>query len=795
MNTTPLQRSIFVLIICLIALFDLSAQSSKKFTISGYVKEDKTGELLPGVSITVKNKPIGTATNSYGFFSITLDKSIDSVEIVFQSIGYLSIVKKISSESNAELEIMLPLEKEQLTEVVVEANKTTKISEEPQMSKIDIPVSQIKDIPALMGEKDVLKVIQLLPGVQKGSEGNSGIYVRGGGPDQNLIILDDAPVYNAFHLFGFFSLFNGDALKSVELTKGGFPAKYGGRLSSVIEMNMKDGSKKKFGGKAGIGLISSNILLEGPIVKDKSSFLISARRTYIDVLTRPLLPSDMSAGYYFYDINAKVNYELNKKNKLYLSGYFGKDKFYSRTNFVGDKSEFGLQWGNATGTLRWNHQFNDKIFANTSFIYSNYKFEIFNEEENSNNNYRLSYHSGIRDVGLKYDLDYYLNPIHSIKAGLITTYHSFTPSALVFKGRSDFDLNTKINKLESLESGFYIQDQFKASERFNILAGLRISNFITMGKVYTNPEPRFSASYLLKKDLSFKASYAMMNQYIHLLSNTGIGLPTDLWVPSTKSVSPQRSNQLALGLARDFTQHNFSVSLEGYYKKMDQVIGYKEGATFLLIEDPATQTPTSWEKNITSGQAWSYGAELLLKREVGKLTGWIGYTLSWTQLQFDSLNFGKKFYARYDRRHDISFVGIYKPTDNITLSVTWVYGTGNAITLPRSEYSANAHSAIPNNYNTFGGFDFNSRSAYDYGPKNSFRMAAYHRLDIGMQFHKKLSWGGIRTWEISIYNLYNRMNPYFYYLSTEQRGNDYVGVLKQITIFPFLPSISYNLKF
>lgn len=776
-------------------LIELFSQSSQRYTVSGYVKEQKSGELLPGISVTVVNKPLGTATNTYGFFSITLDASQDSLILEFQSIGYLSVKKSVLLKSNIALEILMPTEQESLKEVIVEAGKVSHTSEDPQMSKIDIPISNIKDIPALLGEKDVLKVMQLMPGVQKGSEGNSGIYVRGGGPDQNLIILDDAPVYNAFHLFGFFSLFNGDALKSVELTKGGFPARYGGRLSSVIDMNMKDGNKQKFGGSAGIGLISSRLMLEGPIVKNKSSFLISGRRTYIDILTRPLMPKDASGGYYFYDLNAKANYEFNNKNKLYLSGYFGKDKFFAKDNSFGETSEFGLQWGNATGTLRWNHQFNEKIFANTSLIFSNYKFEIYSEAKGKSENFRLSYSSGIRDFGLKYDLDYLPNPMHSIKAGFISTYHRFTPSALVLTGTSDFEFKNKVNVLESVESGLYLQDHFRPNPKLNILGGIRLSNFITTDKVYTFPEPRISGSYLLAKDFSFKASYALMNQYIHLLSNTGVGLPTDLWVPSTKNVAPQRSNQIAAGFARDFLGRNFSVSLEGYYKTMNNAIGYKEGASFLLLENPETQTRTSWENNITRGKAWSYGAELLVQRKFGKLTGWIGYTLSWTQFQFDSLNFGKKFYARYDRRHDISLVGIYKPNDKITLSFTWVYGTGNAITLPRSEYTATPHSGVPNNSSFNSGFDFNSRSVYDYGPKNSFRMAAFHRLDIGIQFHKELKWGGRRTWELSVYNAYSRMNPYFYFLSSEERNGFTEGVLKQISLFPFIPSISYNIKF
>lgn len=772
----------------------LIGQVAKKYTISGYVKEQGSSELLIGITVSAPEKVAGTVTNTYGFYSLTLPES-DSVTIEITTLGYLPHVYRIALHQNTELDVFLAPQSSDLQEVVVEAGRISHLSEDPQMSKIDIPISQIKDIPALMGEKDVLKVIQLMPGVQKGGEGNSGIYVRGGGPDQNLIILDDAPVYNAFHLFGFFSLFNGDALKSVELTKGGFPAQYGGRLSSVIAMNMKEGNKEKIHGAAGIGLLSSRLTLEGPIVKNKSSFLVSARRTYFDILAKPFLPQEVRGGYYFYDLNAKVNYEFSKKNKIYLSGYFGKDKFFAGESINGNNNEFGLQWGNATGTFRWNHLFNEKLFANASVIFSNYKFEIYSEQKQNNEDFKLSYSSGIRDIGVKYDIDYLPSPKHTLKFGFISTYHRFTPSAVVLTGANDFDFQTKVNTLESQESGIYVQDIFKPMPKLTLQAGIRLSNFITTKKVYTYPEPRFSGSYMLGKDLSVKGSYALMNQYIHLLSNTGIGLPTDLWVPSTQNIAPQRSNQVAAGFAKDFIERNFSVSLEGYYKKMDNIIGYKEGASFLLIEDPAKQDANSWEKNITIGQGWSYGAEFLLQRKFGKLTGWVGYTLSWTQFQFDSLNFGKKYYARYDRRHDISVVGIYKLSEKVTFSMTWVFGTGNAITMPNATYSAPAHTGIPSNQKNPNQYMGYGNSVTDYGEKNSFRMAPYHRMDLGVQFHKQLSWGGTRTWEISVYNVYNRYNPYFYFISNDYANGSSVGKLKQITLFPFLPSFSYNIKF
>jgi hypothetical protein len=785
-----------LLIICPVLT---SYSQSSKYTISGYVKEKGSGELLIGVNIFLPDRTAGTTTNTFGFYSLTLPAQ-DSLTLVVSYVGYRQEVLGFPLKQNTEMNIELTSDNV-LQEVVVHANEyEDKVSDVVQMSKIDVPVRQIKDIPALLGEKDVLKVLQLMPGVQKGSEGNSGIYVRGGGPDQNLLILDDAVVYNAYHLFGFFSLFNGDALKTVELTKGGFPARYGGRLSSVIDMNMKEGNKEEVHGVGGIGLISSRLTLEGPLKKEKSSFLISGRRTYVDALIAPFMPKEESAGYYFYDFNAKVNYDFGRKDKLYLSGYFGKDKFhYGQENTYDNGSETvkrssdgGFQWGNATGTLRWNHLFNDRLFSNTSLIFSNYQFLISLEEQNGEDIYNLSYKSGIRDFTVKYDWDFLPEPRHSIKFGLMSTYHRFTPSASVMKERENTILENEVDNIDVLESGIYIEDTYKPTTKFKVNGGLRLSHFKTEKNYYLNLEPRVAVSYNLRDDISAKASYAIMNQYVHLLSNTGVGLPTDLWVPTTDRIVPQQSQQVAAGLAKDIHSNDLALTLEGYYKKMDNIIGYKEGATFLMIEDYEEPKQVPWEDNVTSGQGWSYGMEFQIQKKVGKLSGWIGYTLSWTQLQFDSLNFGKKYYARYDRRHDLSLVGIYKLSDKITLSGTWVYGTGNALTLPIASFSAPGHSPRSEGYY----YDniFNQRE--DYGEKNSFRMAAYHRFDLGIQFHKKKKWGE-RTWEISFYNIYNRKNPFFYYIDSmyDSTDNTERPVLKQVTLFPIIPSVSYSFKF
>ncbi|MCA6363586.1 MAG: TonB-dependent receptor [Bacteroidetes bacterium] len=769
-------------------LFVLPALAQQaKFTISGTVREAGSQEKLPGVTVANLKTREGTATNNFGFYSITLQP--DTVELIFSYVGYTPVKKKFVLKADTVVNIDLGVV--ELKTVEISAEQQESISDNTQMSQVSIPVEQIKQIPALLGEKDVLKVIQLMPGVQKGQEGSSGFYVRGGGPDQNLIILDDATVYNAFHLFGFFSLFNGDALKSVELTKGGFPARYGGRLSSVLEMQMKDGDRQHFHGEAGIGLISSRLMLEGPILKGKSSFIVSGRRTYIDVLSIPFQkaanPEGGLAGYFFYDLNAKANYEINAKNTLYLSGYFGRDKFYARFNNSGSdrSSRASLSWGNATGTLRWNHIWNSRLFSNSSLIFTNYQLGIGLRENFSGGDFfELNYNSGIRDYSFKHDFEFVPSPRHYIRFGLMTTYHQFRPSAYVVDDSFSGGSEQKAQLIEAWESGIYAEDDWTLTSRLKVNMGVRLSYFTTQKKNYWRPEPRIAARYILRENLSLKASWAIMNQYLHLLSNTGVGLPTDLWVPATKRVSPQRSWQAAAGIAHDIPKHKLMVSLEGYYKRSFDIIGYKEGASFLAVGDlGGNGEPVSWEDNVTAGQAWSYGLEFLVQRKFGKFTGWIGYTLSWTQLQFDSLNFGKKFYARYDRRHDISLVGIYKLNDNITLSATWVYGTGNAITLPQAEYTLPAHSpGAPGGGNWF---------VTDFGEKNSFRMAAYHRLDIGVQFHKKLK-RSERTFELSAYNVYSRQNPFFYYVGNDSQGN---RRLRQVSLFPIIPSVSWTWKF
>ena len=786
----------------------LRAQVPVRYTISGYVREAGSREALLGATVRLADRFVGTQTNTFGFYSITLPEA-DSVTLLFSLIGYQPQVRTLPLRQNQTLAVDLTAGT-LLSEVVVRSSRTEQpVSDSPQMSQIDLPISQIKDIPALLGEKDVLKVLQLMPGVQKGSEGQSGLYVRGGGPDQNLIVLDDAVVYNASHLFGFFSVFNGDALKSVELTKGGFPARFGGRLSSVLDLTMKDGARDKLHGEAGIGLIASRLLLEGPLSKSKKgSFIVSGRRTYLDVISAPLVRrqtnGETSAGYYFYDLNAKANYDLGAKDRLYLSGYFGRDRFYADDNTNG--TGIGLGWGNATGTLRWNHQFNPKLFANTSLIFSDYQFGITADQFiSSQDRFVLDYTSGIRDFSLKHDLDFYPAPNHALRFGGQVTAHRFTPSAIVLQNNSLASLRREVDQIDVVEAGIYLEDTWQPNAHWRINGGLRVSAFGGSGPSYVRPEPRLSVGYIIKPDLSVKASYALMNQYVHLLSNTGIGLPTDLWVPTTDRVSPQQSQQWAAGLARDFPKHKLALTLEGYYKRMDNIINYKEGASFLLVEDPTSANRVRWEDNVTAGRGWSYGLEMLLHRKEGRFSGWVGYTLSWTQWQFAELNSGQPFFPRYDRRHDLSLVGIYDLTPKITLSGTWVYGTGQALTVPNARYRSyglsNALEYLRDGAGTVTTvqpvpFD-NGVTVRDYGQtKNAFRAEPYHRFDVGVQFHRKRR-AHEGTWELSAYNAYNRRNPFFYNIESRRQANNQpdVTVLYKYSVFPVVPAISYSYKF
>ena len=769
------------------------AASSARHTISGYIKDGITGETLIGATISVKGNSRGINSNQYGFYSLTLNGG--SYSIVCSYIGYRSVMINIGLRSDTLLNIDLYPGAQLSEEVIVTAKKRDNNVKNAQLGKITLPIEQIKSVPAFLGEVDLLKVVQLLPGVRNAGEGSAGFYVRGGGPDQNLILLDDAVVYNSGHLFGFFSIFNSDAIKNVSLIKGGMPAQYGGRLSSVLDISMKEGNNQKFQVDGGLGVIASRLSIQGPIKKNKASFIVSARRTYIDVLAKQFIKKTSQfygSGYYFYDLNAKINYKFNERDRLYLSGYFGRDVFdFSNAT---QSLKVNIPWGNATGTLRWNHVFNNKLFANTTAVYNDYNF-TFNAAQN---NFELKLASGIRDLSLKQDFDFYPYSKHKLKFGLLYTYHRFTPS--VVSGKQDSVVfnpqNAQIKYAH--EGALYIQDNWEINSKLNINAGLRYSGFQQIGpnKIYTTDdnnnrtdsivygrgkavktygglEPRLSIRYSLNDETSIKASVTRNLQYIHLVSNAGTTLPTDLWVPSTYKVKPQLSWLYAAGLFKNFKNNMYETSLEVYYKNMQNQIEYKEGYTPSSIDDT--------ENSFTFGRGWSYGTELFINKVKGKFTGWIGYTLSWTFRKFPGLNFGEKYPAKFDRRNDLSVVAIYEFSKKWKFSATFVYGSGNAATLPQRFYIV-------------GGV-----LTQEYSRINEYRLPSYHRLDLAATLTPKKNEKRKvkREWVFSVFNAYSRKNPYFIYYN--QTGSPYDGTLKvqakQVSIFPIIPSVTWNFKF
>ncbi len=767
------------------------------------MSDNESGEKLINANVYNPLDFKGAVTNPYGFYSLTLPQG--KYTIKYSYVGYTP--QEITIELNADKTINIDLSTAKLIEeVTVIGTGVEDKLQSTQMSRDVINMETVKTLPAFMGEADVIKTLQLLPGVQSGTEGSSGLYVRGGGPDQNLILLDGVPVYNANHLFGFFSVFNPDAIKNVTLYKGGFPARYGGRLSSVVDVRMKEGNEKEFHGGYQIGLISSKLFLEGPIIKDKTAFSFSARRTYADLLMRPFQNKKKGIfGYYFYDLNAKVNHKFSDKSRLFLSAYTGKDKAYyfneqtymsndytepSNTTKSKDINESDLYWQNLTTSLRWNYIFNNKLFSNTTLIYSNYNFNIgednktYKDSELTDQNSYL-YSSGINDIGLKVDFDYYPIQNHNVKFGGKYLYHTFNPGIETSKFKFEEEKNTDNieigeNKKYAHEAYAFIEDEIALFSNLKLNAGLHYSTFNVNSTSYSSLEPRVSARYLISDKLTAKAAYSKMQQYLHLLSNSTIGLPTDLWLPTTEKVKPQASEQYAAGLFYS-PKGKFTISAEGFYKTMDNLIEYKPGASFFSSSE-------SWENKIYAGEGRSYGLELLARKEVGKTTGWIGYTWSKTERLFNRennvLNYGNWYPARYDRRHDISIVLTHKPSDRIDFGVTWVYSTGNALTL-----AGNRIQTLETNSNT----NYWYSSTVDYfEERNNYRMPAYHRLDFGINFHKQKK-RGIRTWNISIYNVYNRKNPFFLDTTTNKETNSLT--LKQISLFPILPSISYSYKF
>ena len=772
---------------------------AQKHTISGYIEDVSNGEKLLGANVFNANTLEGTITNNYGFYSFT--QKTGEVVLRYSFVGYQSVIVKLDLQKDTVINISLQASIE-LKEVVVESSQIENSLQSSQMSVSELPIQTIKSLPVFMGEIDIIKTIQLLPGVQSGSEGTSGLYVRGGGPDQNLILLDGVPVYNANHLFGFFSVFNADALNTVKLVKGGFPARYGGRLSSVLDIRMKEGNSKEFHGEGSVGLIAAKLTLEGPIITDKTSFIVSARRTYIDILAQPFIRAANSrngsktrGGYYFYDLNAKVNHKFSDRSRLYLSSYMGRDKAWSKEEYASDEiedyNEFNLRWGNITTSLRWNYMLNKKLFVNSRVSYSKYKFTVGEEYKYESpdyqENYDFEYFSGIDDLAGSIDFDYVPNTNHYIRFGASNIYHTFNPGVNAYSENSDDgnNLDTIIgnSKIYAHEIDTYIEDDVSLGTRIKANVGLHLSGFSVRNTFYTSLQPRFSMRYMVNEKMSVKTSYARMAQYIHLLSNTSIGLPTDLWVPVTEKIKPMKSDQVAIGSVYNVNKA-FEIQVEGFYKWMHDLITYKPGASYFSIND-------TWESLVTTGKGWSYGAEFLFRKNLGKVTGWVGYTLSWSNRQFNEVS-DKKYPYRYDRRHDVSVVVTWKKNEHFDIGAAWVFGTGNAVTLAYDKYLS------LDNYNNYLGSNYITELPYieNVENRNNYRLPAYHRLDIGFNFHKKKKWGE-RTWSLGIYNAYFRQNAFFVYVDYDYNtpGGRQKKVLKQLSLFPGIPYVTYRFKF
>jgi hypothetical protein len=783
---------------------------SQQYTLSGYVKDAKTGEFLIGATIFVDGESKGTSSNVYGFYSITLKAGESNVK--YSYIGYNCNNKKINLTRDTRLNIDLKEAGDLLEEVIIDAlsdDNTTGT----QMGKIDLSMDKIKTIPAFMGEVDVLKTIQFLPGVSSGGEGNTGFYVRGGGPDQNLILLDEATVYNASHLFGFFSVFNADAIKNVSLIKGGMPSNYGGRLSSVLDISMKEGNYKNFQMDGGIGAIASRLTLQGPIKEDTASYIISGRRTYIDVLTKPFIPDTSSfkgSGYFFYDLTAKLNWRLSDRDRLYLSSYFGRDVFTFNNQDLDFK--FNVPWGNATASLRWNHLFSDKLFVNTTAVFTDYNFAF--EGGASGFNFKLA--SGIRDLNLKQDFTFYKNSLHNLKFGWNYTFHRFIPSSLsASSGDVEFDTQDDV-KVYGNESALYFLDEWNVNENLKINVGFRLSMYQHIGpftryyknpnsgvtdstrkyssfqniKTYFGPEPRFSARYLLSDQSSVKVGISHNYQYIHLASISSVSLPTDLWFPSTETVKPQIGTQYNIGYFKNFFDNEYEASVEIYYKDLKNLIEYKENSF------PEDNLNNNVDNQLTFGKGYSYGAEFFIKKRMGDFNGWIGYTYSKTMRKFDEIDNGEWFPAKYDRRNDLSIVGQYQINDRINIGVVFVYATGNSLSLPERRWFSLQENRI----------------ITVWSKRNEYRLDPYHRVDISLTIDakpykkilnpatneiEKIDKKIISSWNFSVYNIYNRANPYFIFF--DYSGDPLQGTAEfgasQVSLFPILPSITWNFKF
>ncbi|HEY4107864.1 TonB-dependent receptor [Puia sp.] len=762
-------------------LFPLLSIAQIRHTISGTVRDSSSGETLIGASIVLLEKTHSAQlSNSYGFYSLSAPEG--RYRLIVSFAGFRNDTLAVNLDHDLSLSIQLAPGSPQLQEVVVTGNRNTSNVTKPLMGVQKLSVNEIKDIPVIFGEKDILKTIQLLPGVQSAGDGSSGFYVRGGSVDQNLILLDEATVYNPSHLLGFFSTFNSDAIKDVTLYKGAIPAEFGGRLSSVLDVRINDGSDKGYHASGGIGLISSRLEADGPIEKDNGSFVVSARRTYADLFLKLSRDSNTnSSSLYFYDINAKANYKLGAKDHLFLSGYFGKDN-------LGLGNTFGLDYGNATATLRSNHIFNSRLFSNTSLIYSKYNYDI---TLNSGNN-DIAITSYIKDLHFKEDLQYYANAGNKINFGVDVIHHTTSPGVITSTDQSSFN-DLTIQSRYALESAVYFSHDISLGEKVNINYGLRAGLFTVLGpgdfytydsagntldtttyrsgqsvRNYFNLEPRFSMSYKLTDLSSVKLAYTRTTQNLHLLSNSTSSNPTDVWIPSSNNVKPEVADQVSVGYYRNFANNNYEFSTEVYYRDMQNQIDYKNGAQLVANENVESQ--------LIFGKGRSYGAEFFIKKKVGQFTGWISYTLSRTERQFAGINNNAWYPANQDRTHDISIVGIYKLNDKWTLSGDFVYYTGNAVTWPTGKY------------------DVNGQVVWLYTQRNANRMPPYNRLDLSATLQGKKTKKFDSNWNFSIYNAYGRQNPYS--ISFQQDPGDASKTQAvQWALFRWVPSITYNFKF
>ncbi len=776
-----MQTSFFKITAATAALcFSTLMMAQQTRSVSGTVKDKKNGELLIGVTVKVSDDPsINVIANEYGFYSLSLPEGDHTLIISYP--GYKDFEQQIKVDQNLKLDLFLNQEEQKsntIDEIVVSGVKKDKNLSSAQMGTETLNIKNIEKLPVLFGEKDVMKTIQLLPGIKSNGEGSSGFSVRGGATDQNLILLDEAPVYNASHLLGFFSTFNSDALKDASIIKGNSPAQYGGRLSSVMDVKMKDGNNQNYNVNGGIGLISSRLSVEGPIQKEKSSFIVSGRRTYADLFLKS------SKDYkdnklYFYDLNLKANYQINENNRIYISGYFGRD-------VLGLGDTFNTDWGNTTATLRWNSIINSKLFSNTSLIYSNYDYKI----SLKNNESEFNLNSKIQDWNLKQDFTWFAGNRHSVRFGLQSIYHTLTPSSASGTIVNSYSRNPRY----SWENALYINDDFKATEKLTINYGMRLSLFSVLGgdtfntyengvltgseylekgkfgKTYTNLEPRITANYRINEVSSVKGGYSRNTQNLHLLSNSSSGNPTDQWIGSSYSVKPEIADQITVGYSRNFNNNNYELNAEIYYKSMQNQIDFKNGAQI------GFSTASDVESELLFGKGRAYGLELIAKKKSGRLTGWISYTLSKTERKIDGINNNEWYNARMDKTHDLSVVATYQLNSKWTLSGLFLYSTGNAVTFPVGKY------------------ELNGQTIFQYNSRNADRMPAYHRMDLSATYEPESNKRFRGSWTFGIYNLYGRENAYT--ITFEDNPNN-PGTTRamQTSLFRWVPNITYNFKF